>query len=225
MSKLHIVQHMYCHNNWEKLARYHYQQLTGQQVNATVIGSSADLIQIERIANKHGVALNARLFSAPATYEHEAMMWVQELAQDHPDDYVLYFHSKGAGNNSRKHQAWNHYMSYHMLHNLGASLEALRESNFDITGVLFTERKRDPNLDGQPSRFFAGNFWIAKNTYINTLPSYKQLLAEFPNRYLSERFIGLGNPTVCLIDQTKPYSYKGLFGVLRKINGLQNRGW
>lgn len=223
--KLHIVQHLYCKNQWSSLIGEQYRHLAGRHVHVTVVGSNKEVGKLKDIALQFSISLKIHQFRDPEVYEHEAMKLAQLVAASHPNDYLLYFHCKGSGNSTKKNLAWNHYLSYHLLHNLDTSFESLVSTGFDVTGALYTERKRDPNLDGSASRFFAGNFWIARNSYLNTLPDYVQLLKEHNNRFFAERFIGINRPAVCFIDQSKPYTYQGLFGVLRKINGLKSRGW
>lgn len=77
--------------------------------------------------------------------------------------YVCYFHLKGVSHEDKNGvKDWRNRINHHIIRRWYNCVSAL-ESGFDAVGI-------DDNTTDNPSRFFSGNFWWAKSSYIRRLP-------------------------------------------------------
>ena len=101
------------------------------------------------------------------TREDETLKWIEAYAKQNPDDYIMYFHTKGITKKNEATEDWRRYMEYFVIENWPDCIEKLDEG-FDCCGVLwnkFTPIGLYPH--------FSGGMWWAKASYINTLdPTY-----------------------------------------------------
>lgn len=112
-----------------------------------------------------------------------------------PTGRVVYFHSKGASYRMDNRFAlydhwWRKFMEHFAidLHHAILTHDLSDASPHVAAGVKF----RGPNQthDPYPQPHYSGNFWLAKCTYINTLP---QFTPDFTlNMFNSEFWIGMG---------------------------------
>ncbi|MEP1094362.1 MAG: hypothetical protein ABJG78_04600 [Cyclobacteriaceae bacterium] len=225
-SKLHIVYHCFCKNDWKAIVDEHFGYINNTTVHCTAIGNPSQLKELEEVAKRHKIVLEMESYENPLVYEHAAIELVEKLAASNPKDYVLYFHSKGTGRPVEVSNSWRNYMNKHFIAKYETHFEKLIRSGKDATGVLYCRKERDRDFNGLTTQFFAGNFWIASNVYLNSLPAYHELRDFYPESWLiAERYIGWGDPRVKYIKQLKTMGMEGLFGAYRKIKSLnKSRG-
>ena len=102
-------------------------------------------------------------FYTDNTEETNTMKWIRDYAKDNPDDYVLYFHTKGISKFSRATEDWRRYMEYFCVENWRECIEKL-DDGYDCCGVMW-----NTNTPIGTHPHFSGNFWWANTSYINTL--------------------------------------------------------
>ena len=107
------------------------------------------------------------------------------------DEYaVLYAHSKGALFNTPWNAAWRRSMTQHVVSGWPGCAALLKD--YDAVGChwLTRDRHHDPQLGHfVTTPFFGGNFWMARASYLRTLPP-----PEDEHRHQAEEWIGLGDP-------------------------------
>lgn len=118
--------------------------------------------------------------------ERSTLLYLRDYCKENPDDYVLYFHTKGIVKYSEATQDWRRYMEYFNIERWKDCVKVLTEG-YDCCGVLW-------NSDTAVGYFphFSGTFWWATAKYINTL---KIDYLNYPYRLYREFWIG-SNPNV-----------------------------
>lgn len=127
-------------------------------------------------------------------------MWT--FSRDNPDYRVMYFHTKGATQESSPHRynvdAWRLYLEYFNIHEWEKSIQHLK--NYDCVGAEWIHESGLVNQESgetiwQDTGHYAGNFWWANSSYISKLdPSYLYDPTYGWARWRSEIWIGTGNP-------------------------------
>lgn len=220
LPKIHIFYHCFANGEWERISRELLEHFDGKSINATFIGSESQELKLLDIAKEFHIKLLVRRYEDFTVYEHQAMRWIEENANNCPNDYSIYFHSKGAGNESDKNEIWRAYLIEHFISKWSNRFRELVIARCDASGLLYGINPCDDELENVSTNFFAGNFWIASNAYFKSLPSYLELQKLHPSRFLAERYIGFGNPKVLLINQNKILNMKGsdgIHGLIKKI--------
>jgi hypothetical protein len=112
------------------------------------------------------------------------LWWIGDYARDNPDDYILFFHSKGITHFTQATEDWRKYMEYFVIERWRDCIAKLDEG-YDCCGVLWNT---DTPIGIHPH--FSGAFYWAKASYINTL-DHSFIDSEW--RYNMEFWIG-SNP-------------------------------
>ncbi len=125
--------------------------------------------------------------------EKQTMIHLQEICKNYPEAYVLYYHTKGITSKInhpdlvleyKNTESWRHAMEYFNIECWEQSLEELTLDPISTVGIFYV------GDSGWPYKYFySGNFWWAKASYLNTLPSMK----DRDNRMGCELWIGTGN--------------------------------
>lgn len=112
------------------------------------------------------------------------LRWIRDYAAKNPDDYILFFHTKGITHYTQATEDWRNYMEYFVIENWKDCVQKLDEG-YDCCGVLW-------NTHTPIGIFphFSGAFYWAKASYINTL-NHSYIDSEW--RYHMEFWIG-SNP-------------------------------
>jgi hypothetical protein len=122
--------------------------------------------------------------------ETQTMQWIRSYAAKNPDDYVLYFHTKGITRYTEATESWRRYMEYFAVENWKDCIDKLKEG-YDCCGVRWhtgTFMGKFPH--------FSGGFWWANTNYIKTLNgTYLDCLKRSNDRFYREFWIG-SNPKV-----------------------------
>jgi hypothetical protein len=112
------------------------------------------------------------------------LRWIRDYAKENPDDYILFFHTKGITHLTEATEDWRKYMEYFVLKRWKDCVQKLDEG-YDCCGVLWNT---DTPIGIWPH--FSGAFFWAKASYINTL-DHSYLESKW--RYMMEFWIG-SNP-------------------------------
>lgn len=91
------------------------------------------------------------------------LWWMRDYAKENPDDYILFFHSKGITHNNEAVHDWRRYMEYFCIERWEDCVAKLDEG-YDCCGVLWN---KETPIGYFPH--FSGAFFWAKCSYINTL--------------------------------------------------------
>lgn len=112
------------------------------------------------------------------------LWWIRDYAKDNPDDYILFFHTKGITHFTQATEDWRRYMEYFVIEKWKDCVNKIDEG-YDACGVLWN---KETPIGIFPH--FSGAFFWAKASYINTL-DHSYIDSEW--RYHMEFWIG-SNP-------------------------------
>lgn len=118
-------------------------------------------------------------------WEQHTLAAVRTDARRNPKGITLYCHTKGASHNTRSQDAWRRSMHCALLARFGETVQTL--SKYEAVGCHW--------LDGPGGGGFAGNFWLARNSLLASLPP---LSTE--NRWQAESWIGSGTRKPRVLD-------------------------
>lgn len=124
--------------------------------------------------------------------ETDTLKKLRDYCANNPNDYVLYFHTKGISKQNNNTEDWRKYMEFFTIEKWQDCVKKL-DNNFDACGVMWnsiTVGKGHPALPTGTFPHFSGGFWWAKASHINSL---KHDYLTGSNRYLREFWIG-SNP-------------------------------
>lgn len=122
--------------------------------------------------------------------EKETLLELKKFCQKNPDYKILYLHTKGSTKDSLVVQSWRLMMEYFLIDKWKECVKYL--DSFTTVGVQMCRVGPTIFPDGSfveenPTIVYAGNFWWANASYINTLRS-KYL--DDSCRYAVEKWIG-----------------------------------
>lgn len=112
------------------------------------------------------------------------LRWIRDYSKNNPEDYILFFHTKGITHFTQATEDWRKYMEYFVIEKWKDCVQKLDEG-YDCCGVLWNT---DTPIGIWPH--FSGGFYWAKASYINTL-NHSYIDSEW--RYMMEFWIG-SNP-------------------------------
>jgi hypothetical protein len=164
---LGIVYHVACMGNWREVVAEQFVLLksvglTG--VHTVLLGSDSDLREYEELSRLHRIETHVE-FHHPdlELFEVPAIRFLQDWAECH-DGYVMYFHTKGVSAPQDPWKIkWRHLMNREVIARWRSNIDIL-QGGHDIVGVNWR--------DTPPISHFAGNFWIAKASFIRTLEDF-----------------------------------------------------
>lgn len=144
--------------------------------------------------------------------ENGTIQSIWDFAQDNPGYKVLFFHTLGITWKNREATFYTNRMQTRK-HLETCCIELWKECTelldfYDTVGTNYIENCNF--ADGKyifRSPHYPGNFWWANTNYLRTLDR-KFFTQDVPwNRYLSELWIGSGNPRAIAIDQHRTNTY------------------
>lgn len=124
------------------------------------------------------------------TSERGTMELVRAWALTYPDDAILYAHTKGASQPTEFNDRWRRSMTHHVVKGWKLCRDSLILGS-DAVGCHWLHPDEFGEATMGPTPFFGGNYWLARCSYLNTLPPVPD-----EDRWGSERWIGMGNPRV-----------------------------
>lgn len=203
--RVYGVYHIFCVNVWNKLVVEQLDAIKDSGLMAVtdklyiscIYSDKNDLVELEKILGGFPVAY--KIMSALSVennqYEFPALQFMHDLSFQE-DFYVYYFHTKGVSYTkdsaakypSTKYEqlnkcstAWRKMMEYFIFTKYNVALNVL--SQYDAYGCKYD----DPIVPPYHYKYYAGNFWWSKSSYIKTLPSITE--AEKKNRYWAENWL------------------------------------
>ena len=168
--ELYIFYHCCTRGNWEKIIPEQLLKLKNStlfsKVRKIYIGNLGEINVLKLYGEDPKMELlfyhkNCGLMEKPT------LKALRKMAQQKPDAYFLYFHSKGITTwegSFPNIQDCRYFLEYFMIEKWEKCVEALNEG-FDVVGVNYTNDPRD---------HFSGNFWWAKGSYLASLPDLKK---------------------------------------------------
>ena len=124
--------------------------------------------------------INIVSFNTPFVSEYQTLSYLKQFASAH-SGYSLYLHCKGVSrSNDPCIQDWVNLLEYFCIEQYEQCIAELNDGH-NVVGSNFL----NGSIVDEPH--FSGNFWWAKNSYINTLPE----LDPF-DRIRCEMWIGKG---------------------------------
>lgn len=133
-------------------------------------------------------------------YENPTINKIKQFADENPDSYILYLHTKGNsyGNPWQGIIDWTNMMLYFLVEKHTICINKLN-MDYDTVGC---------NLFEKPSIHYSGNFWWAKTNYIKTL----NLLDENkPSKMAPEFWVLQNKPKICTIHSSGVDHYWKLY--------------
>jgi hypothetical protein len=136
----------------------------------------------------------------PLLYENPTINKIRQFAEDNPDSYILYLHTKG---NSYQIESqgvldWTNMMLYFLVEKYKTCISNL-DANYDTVGC---------NLFEKPVIHYSGNFWWANTNYLKTL----NLLDEVkPSKMAPEFWVLQNKPKICIIHSSGVDHYWQLY--------------
>ena len=162
MKKLNVYYHAYCVNDcYERFMRSYNKMLNSglveecTNINVVLVGQNKDKVY-NQISELPKIRCHLKDVS---TGETETLHLLWEDAQNDPNFYGFYLHSKGVSHGTNANiESWVQYMEYFCIEQYKACIEMLQ--THDTVGV---------NLQKDPLWHYSGNFWWANSNYIKTL--------------------------------------------------------
>jgi len=156
-----------------------------------------DLISAQRQPDK--------VVQAEEGWEQLTLRAARADARRHPSGLTLYCHTKGATHGTGQMSHWRRSMTTALLATLPANVATLAMV-YEAVGCHW--------LDQLPSggRGFAGNFWLARNDFLASLPPVPSR-----SRHDAESWIGSGDRSPVLLDLNPGYP--------GEVSWVQAIGW
>ena len=199
------VYHVFCVNAWKKLVTEQLDAIkesglmdvTDKFFISCIVRDKNDKSELELLLAQYPITFEF-ISVLPITdnqFEFPALEFIRELAIQH-DFYVYYFHTKGVsyteermGNYpsskleklNRCSKAWRKMMEYFVFTKYKVALNVLKK--YDTYGCKYD----DPIVPPFHYKYYAGNFWWSKASYIKTLPPFSE--QEKKNRYWAENWL------------------------------------
>lgn len=104
-------------------------------------------------------------------YEYDTLFALQSHCNINKNGIVFYFHSKGTSKikESDSLKSWRECLEYFNFEKWDIIFNNLKGNYYDVGGVLYT--KLFKNNTHEFRNYYSGNFWWARNEYINILPN------------------------------------------------------
>lgn len=96
-------------------------------------------------------------------YEYTTCLELQDECTKE-EFYALYIHNKGAFTRTSGNYNWRKYMEYFCIEKWEQCVEKLNEG-YELVGAAYNDNTKE--LDPNTIRYFAGNFFWGKSSYIN----------------------------------------------------------
>lgn len=141
-----------------------------------IVGDPVNRAQVQQVATHATIVAEA-----DEGWEQLTLHAVHEYAQAHPEHAVLYAHTKGSYNTSPRQHWWRQKMTEGFVKHWPDALAKLDEH--DVVGPRWTTN---------PAPHFSGNFWMARCSYLTTLPACPET-----RRHDAELWVASGSPRAC----------------------------
>lgn len=169
-----------------------------ENANKMVIGLNWDEFDTEMALTEIPEGATLIVHGAKAESLLPTMVFMQKWARQHPDFYILFFHSKGATHpNDPFTTAWRNCMTRHLITDWRKCVADL-DAGYDAVGCHWLHNSpNDPNSNRWGSNsFFAGVFFWTTAKYLNTLPPLPEKVTDRHSWFLPELLLGCGKPKI-----------------------------
>lgn len=157
-------------------------------------GNTENYLAAKSLAPESAIVVN---HGNDARSELPTLAMLRKWIVSHPNWYVLYHHTKGAGHWNHGvffgHQ-WRQCMERCVIWNWRACINDL-DSGYDAVGAHWLTRKKYGTTMGPTlTPYFGGTFWWATSNFLRTLPPIPDNARAGINddRFMAEKWIGLG---------------------------------
>ncbi len=193
--RFNVVYHVAVINHWHKVVKEQVPILLRNRNIATITVTIAathnefGTYAAQQVAEAIGSvdsSLAVKTVQCPLEhFEHPAMVQIDELVR-HDDKPVLYWHAKAVGYSppDSRCEKWRRYLN-EFIGEADQWAEFLAHHDYDACGRMLV-------FDRQHGyRYFAGNFWMAKATYLKSLPNYADFIQNPGTSYFrpADRFL------------------------------------
>jgi hypothetical protein len=171
--------HIACMGNWQEVVTEQLRLLAHvglSSVTACILGTDDDVEWVRTTASSLGVLLAVETASPDLTlYELPALQAVYRWAMAQPEPAaVLYLHTKGVSAPDDKNKiAWRRLMAKHVVADWRENMNRL--SVADAVGIDWQDSPQFPH--------FAGNFWMARSDWLNTLSDPSEYRRRHPDDF------------------------------------------
>jgi SAM-dependent methyltransferase len=159
VSPLRTFYHVACMGSWRQVFRDQVAILgdLGLQPECHVLGTSEDFAEV--VAQFPDAVHHGQNFTL---YETPTLEAAHRWAIENPTGAVLYLHTKGVSQpQDEGKQAWRILMEEALLRDWVGALRSL--SHYDMVGLNWMANQDFPH--------YCGNFWMARNDWLASLPS------------------------------------------------------
>jgi hypothetical protein len=217
-SEIRICYHVACMNGdyWKRIFNDQVLAFRNVRIYFCILGNEDDVAYIANVCRFRNIEPRIVFKSNDfSNFEHQMLLYIDQMSRKE-DGVTLYFHTKSVSDpENRFRKRWARYMNIEFLYQWREHLKKLLTSGNNCLGPLFLCDENLTYSTGRSVQYFAGNCWMAKNSYLRTLQSYEELM-KGQDRHSAEYWIGDGEISPYLIDQTAPLSVKSLKGKINK---------
>lgn len=197
--------HVFCVNKWVNLVKEQLGactdsgllHLTTKLFISCIYTTVGDIDKLKETLSLYDVDFEI-VISLPLKenqFEFPALEYIHNLAQ-REEFYVYYFHTKGVSytvqstsnypTSKFEHlkgcsEAWRKMMEYFIFYKHNVAINVLKQ--YDSYGCKYD----DPIVPPYHYKYYAGNFWWSRSSYIKTLPAISD--KEKLNRYWAENWL------------------------------------
>jgi hypothetical protein len=181
-----------------------------EKINSSGLINALDNVFINNIGipieNKYNLSNTSNKYilsnysQNPRLYENPTINAVRRFADQNPDSYILYLHTKGNSYDSERQSIndWTEMMLYFLVEKYEQCTNKM-ETEFDTVGCNYSEVHHN---------HYSGNFWWAKSSYIRTL---NYLSEDVPNKMAPEFWVLQNNPNKYTIHSSGVDHYYTLY--------------
>ena len=180
--KILIFSHNYVAHNWLDIVKEQLELLVESglyEKSSSVFyccyaEDEFDFYKFYNLVKKYDIKQKINIISHSCNdNEKQTLLLMQQICKNHPEAYLLYYHTKGV---TTKHRndiiqernvlSWRKLMEYFNIENWQKCIDKL-STGCDICGVLYGYWFSNHH----EGNYFAGNFWWTNSNYFNKLPS------------------------------------------------------
>lgn len=177
---MQIIYHVALMGNWKNVVDQQFDLLNKTGLSSeslTIVAVGQDQRSLALLAKKKGIKPRDIITNQSLEiYESLALRVAQIHAITHPNDVILYFHTKGVSDPENQNKIRHRrLMEWQLLFPWRTHRDDLIADKYDVVGTCYWE---------EPSHF-VGNFWMARSSWLAKLPPL-----SFTSRLSCEYWIG-----------------------------------
>lgn len=139
----------------------------------------------------------------PNLYEGSTLYHLHQYCLDHPNEYVVYYHTKGVLSIGVETKLWRELLDEIIINQWQMRYYDIQD--YDVVGVG----------DSSPHDILSGNYFWAKSNYVATLPNPLDI---FEDRFSFERWLFINNPSKKIVFDLKGKDQYNEMIIYNKIN-------